>query len=117
MVEWVFAIETRRIVNLSKIDNVVDDILKLLEYAKSVPQKHLMSAGQLLRNRHCAQNPTMSAMGLITPICLGVYVGLNLLFFTASVLVPRFARGDLTWIKQIYGLPALLVYNVQFPAM
>jgi hypothetical protein len=32
----------------SEIDNVVDDILKLLEYAKGFPQEHLMSAGQLL---------------------------------------------------------------------
>ncbi|MGA8220042.1 MAG: hypothetical protein WB780_00195, partial [Candidatus Acidiferrales bacterium] len=32
-------------------DNVVDDIVKLLEYAKAFPQEHLMSAGQLLLNR------------------------------------------------------------------
>jgi len=54
LVEWIFAFETRRIVNLSKIDNVVDDIVKLLEYAKGFPQKHLMSAGRLLRNPHIA---------------------------------------------------------------
>ena len=48
MVEWIFAFETRRIVSRSKIDNVVDDIVKLLEYAKGFPQEHLMSAGQLL---------------------------------------------------------------------
>ena len=34
MVEWIFAFETRRIVSRSKIDNVVDDIVKLLEFAK-----------------------------------------------------------------------------------
>ena len=51
MVEWIFAFETRRIVSRSKIDNVVDDIVKLLEYAKGFPQEHFMSAGQLLLNR------------------------------------------------------------------
>jgi hypothetical protein len=50
LVEWIFAFETRRIVSRSKIDNVVDDIVKLLEYAKGFPQEHLMSAGQLLLN-------------------------------------------------------------------
>ena len=40
MVEWIFAFETRRIVSRSKIDNVVDDIVKLLEYAKGFPQEH-----------------------------------------------------------------------------
>jgi len=30
LVEWIFAFETRRIVSRSKIDNVVDDIVKLL---------------------------------------------------------------------------------------
>jgi hypothetical protein len=45
-----FAFETRRIVSRSKIDNVVDDIFKLLEYAKGFPQEHLMSAAQLLLN-------------------------------------------------------------------
>ena len=34
MVEWIFAFENRRIVSRSKIDNVVDNIVKLLEYAK-----------------------------------------------------------------------------------
>jgi len=48
LVEWIFAFETRRIVSRSKIDNVVDDIFKLLEYAKGFPREHLMSAGQLL---------------------------------------------------------------------
>ena len=42
-----FACETRRIVSRSKIDNVVDDIVKLLEYAKGFPQEHLMSAARL----------------------------------------------------------------------
>jgi hypothetical protein len=51
LVEWIFAFETRRI-SRSKIDNVVDDIVKLLEYAEGFPQEHLMSAGQLLLNRH-----------------------------------------------------------------
>ena len=45
-----FAFETRRIVIRSKIDDVVDDIVKLLEYANGFPQEHLMSAGQLLLN-------------------------------------------------------------------
>jgi hypothetical protein len=56
LVEWIFAFETRRIVSRSK-DNVVDDIVKLLEYAKGFPQEHLMSAGQLLLNRHITHNP------------------------------------------------------------
>jgi len=41
--EWIFVFETRRIVSRSKIDNVVDDIVKLLEYAKGFSQEHLMS--------------------------------------------------------------------------
>jgi hypothetical protein len=45
-----FAFETRRIVSRSKIDNVVDDIVKLREYPKGFPQEHLMSAGKLLLN-------------------------------------------------------------------
>ena len=45
MVEWIFAFETRRTVSRSKIDNAVDDFVKLLEYAKGFPQEHLMSAG------------------------------------------------------------------------
>jgi hypothetical protein len=57
LVEWIFGVETRRIVTRSKIDNVVDDIVKLLEYAKGFPQEHLMSAGQLLLNRHITHNP------------------------------------------------------------
>ena len=36
--EWIFAFEARRIVNRSKIDFVVDDIINLLEYAKGFPQ-------------------------------------------------------------------------------
>jgi hypothetical protein len=38
LAEWIFAFETRRIVSRNKIDNVVDDIVKLLEYAKSFLQ-------------------------------------------------------------------------------
>jgi hypothetical protein len=38
LVEWIFAFETRRIVSRSKIDNVVDDIVKLVEIAKGFPQ-------------------------------------------------------------------------------
>jgi len=53
--EWIFAFETRRILSRSKIDNVVDDTVKLLEYAKVFPQEHLMSAGQRLLNRVVAQ--------------------------------------------------------------
>jgi hypothetical protein len=40
-----FAFETGRIVSRSKIDNVVDDIVKPLEYLKGFPQAHLMTAG------------------------------------------------------------------------
>jgi hypothetical protein len=50
LVEWIFAFETRWIVSRGKIDNVVDDIFKLLEYAECFLQELLMSAGQLLRN-------------------------------------------------------------------
>jgi len=46
LVEWIICLRDRRIVSRSKIDNVVDDIVKLLEYAKGFPQEHLMSAGQ-----------------------------------------------------------------------
>jgi hypothetical protein len=35
---WIFAFEARRIISRSKIDNVVDDIINLLEYAKGFPQ-------------------------------------------------------------------------------
>jgi hypothetical protein len=52
LVEWIFAFETRRIVSRRRIDNVVDDIVKLLEHAKGFPQEHLMLAGQLLLNPH-----------------------------------------------------------------
>ena len=45
MVEWIFAFETRRIVSRSKIDNVVDDIVKLLEYAKGFPRRTLDVGG------------------------------------------------------------------------
>jgi hypothetical protein len=36
--EWIFAFEARRIVSRSKIDDVIDDIINLLEYAKGFPQ-------------------------------------------------------------------------------
>jgi hypothetical protein len=52
LVEWIFAFETRRIVSRIKIDNVVEDIVKRLEYTKDFPQEHLMLAGQLLLSRH-----------------------------------------------------------------
>jgi len=52
LVDWIFAFETRRIVSRSKIDNVVNDIVKLLEYAKGFPRRTLEAAGQLLLNRH-----------------------------------------------------------------
>ena len=38
-------------VSRSKIDNVIDDIINLLEYTRRFPQKLLMSAVQLLINR------------------------------------------------------------------
>jgi hypothetical protein len=44
LVEWIFAFETRRIVSRSKIDNVVDDIVKLLEYAKGFPQEQILDS-------------------------------------------------------------------------
>jgi hypothetical protein len=50
LVEWIFAFENRHIVSRSKIHKVVDDIVKLLEYAKGFPQEHLTSARQLLLN-------------------------------------------------------------------
>ncbi len=36
--EWIFAFEARRIVSRGNIDNVVDDIINLLDYAKGFPQ-------------------------------------------------------------------------------
>jgi hypothetical protein len=50
-----FAVETQRIVSRGQIDSVVDNIVKLLEYAKGFPQEHLMSAGQMLLNRDYTQ--------------------------------------------------------------
>jgi len=57
LVEWIFAFENRRIVSRSKIDSVVDNIVKLLEYAKGFPQEHLMSASQLSLNPDHAHLP------------------------------------------------------------
>ena len=45
MVEWIFAFDARRIVSRSKIDNVVDDIVKLLEYAKGFSARTLDVGG------------------------------------------------------------------------
>ena len=59
MVEWIFAFETRRIVSRSKIDNVVDDIAKLLEYAKGFPQEHL-SGGSTVTKSHCGEQKAQS---------------------------------------------------------
>ena len=36
--EWIFAFEARHIVSRSKIEDVIDDIINLLEYAKGFPQ-------------------------------------------------------------------------------
>ena len=36
--EWIFAFDARRIVGHNKLDEVVDDIISLLEYAKDFPQ-------------------------------------------------------------------------------
>jgi len=36
--DWIFAFEPERRINPNKIDSLVDDVLKLLEYAKSFPQ-------------------------------------------------------------------------------
>jgi len=74
LVEWIFAFETRRIVSLSKIDNVVDNIVKLLEYVKGFPQEHLMSAGQLSLNRHITHNPGIepSLGGLYNPYLIAL---------------------------------------------
>jgi hypothetical protein len=48
LVEWIFGVETRRIVTRSKIDNVVDDIVKLLEYAKGFPRRTLDVGGSTI---------------------------------------------------------------------
>jgi hypothetical protein len=63
IVEWKFAFETQRIVSRGKIDDVVDDIVKLLEYAKGFPQEHLMSAGQILLNRTLLRDRFVAARG------------------------------------------------------
>ena len=47
MVEWIFAFETRRIVSRSKIDNVVDDIVKLALIRERFSARRV--AGELLR--------------------------------------------------------------------
>lgn len=36
--EWIFAFEPERNITPDKIDSVLDDVLKLLEYAKAFPQ-------------------------------------------------------------------------------
>jgi hypothetical protein len=36
--EWIFAFEAQRIISHNKIDTMVDDVIKLLEYAKGLPQ-------------------------------------------------------------------------------
>jgi hypothetical protein len=36
--DWIFALEPERRINSDKIDSLVDDVLKLLEYAKAFPQ-------------------------------------------------------------------------------
>ena len=36
--EWIFAFEMRRVISRSKIAEVVDEIVNLLEYAKGFPQ-------------------------------------------------------------------------------
>jgi N-acetyl-beta-hexosaminidase len=45
---------TRRIVSRSKIDNVVDDIVKLLEYAKGFPRRTLDVGGSTVAKSHNA---------------------------------------------------------------
>jgi hypothetical protein len=91
LVEWIFAFETRRIVSRSK-DNVVDDIVKLLEYAKGFPQEHLMSAGQLSLNRHITHNPGIEPS-------LG---GLSAIRNVWSAALPQ-AKSDVTgWSAQMY---------------
>jgi len=36
--EWIFAFKSQRIISHCEVGNVVDDVIKLLEYAKSFPQ-------------------------------------------------------------------------------
>ena len=36
--DWIFAFEPERRISSDKIDSLVDDVLKLLEYAKAFPQ-------------------------------------------------------------------------------
>lgn len=36
--DWIFALEPERRISPDKIDNLVDDVLKLLEYARGFPQ-------------------------------------------------------------------------------
>lgn len=36
--DWIFAFEPERSITPDKIDSVVDDVLKLLEYAEALPQ-------------------------------------------------------------------------------
>jgi len=36
--DWIFAVEPERSIRPEKIDSLVDDVLKLLEYAKTFPQ-------------------------------------------------------------------------------
>jgi len=50
LVEWIFAFETRRIVSRSKIDDVVGDVVKLLEYAEGFSQETLDVGGSTVAN-------------------------------------------------------------------
>jgi len=36
--DWIFAFEPERRISSDKIDTLVDDVLKMLEYAKAFPQ-------------------------------------------------------------------------------
>jgi len=38
VVDWIFAFERERRLSPDKIDSLVDDVLKMLEYAKALPQ-------------------------------------------------------------------------------
>jgi hypothetical protein len=111
-VAWRFAFETRRSVSRSKIDNVVDEIVKLLEYAKGFPQEHLMSAAPLLVNRHCAQSPSINSIknelykkGCVSPNCWAVWKKLDFFNTHAGFRRRLGTTGDAGWPGKPTGHP------------
>jgi hypothetical protein len=57
LVEWISAFETRRIVGRRKIDNIVDDIVKMLEYATGFRKTLDVSGSTVAKSRLHSKSP------------------------------------------------------------